>query len=550
MKHVSLASLDRRRHPWAEVAAAGLAAMLCGCKAELGTPTSDAEAAGQYDVASSGLKRLTRPEFERSLKDLLGVTVTEQVETDIAKDGFSTIGAGTASYSEVGVEKLDSVALASSEAVLLDPAKRAALLDCEPASLSDPCVEDFLKRFGTKAWRRPLTEVELARYRKLANEAAGELGEPWGGLAVAVAGLLESPNFAYRVELGEPDPAQPTRLRYTGYEMATRLSYLVWSTTPDQDLLDAVARGELDDAEGVRLHTQRLLDSPRSKDGLRRFWSEYWQTAELETATKDASAFPNFTVTLAQAFQDEVLHLSTTASLDAQADMLDLFRTTKVFVNAESAAFYGVDYSAGGGFMEATLPADSPRVGILALGGFLAANARATRTSPTLRGRFIRTRILCDKINEPPPGVSTVIPNETDASMSLREKMETLTSGASCSTCHRLMDPLGFAFEKFDGIGRYRSDEGGIAIDTAGQVNGTEFADAAELGRALAESPDVAACMARQLYRFASGHVEKGNEANLVNDLGEAFAAAGHGFQELLLSTVTSDGFRFAVPQE
>ena len=515
-----------------------------------GTTAGAAGAGGSSALAPAGMRRLTPTEYWSSVSDLLGLDASTPapVTEDVAAiSGFKNVAASTLTLSAQGVQEYSDAALSLAGLVFGDATKRAALVGCTPAAASDPCVRAFLQAFGRRAWRRPLAAAEVDRYAGIVTSLA-PMADVWTGLQYAVAGLLQSPWFLYRVEVGEPDPTRVHPLRFSAYEMAERLSYFFWDTTPDDALLDAAASGETLAPAGLDAQIARLLASPRARAGVARFFREYLSTDDLATMTKDATLFPRATPTLAAAMRDEIEATTADLVFTRHADLRDVLDNRQTFVNAELATLYGLSGVTGTMLVPATLPDSGPRAGLLGTAAFLALDARTDRTSPTLRGKFVREQLLCEPVSPPPANFAATFdaPGAAPAGKTLRQRLVQHMSDAACSSCHALMDPLGFAFEHFDALGAYRANEGGLAIDDSGTVDGQAFTGPRELAAALRANPSVTSCLARQIYRYATGHLETDGEAPVLADVGARAQAAGNAYVDYLRAIADSDGFRYA----
>jgi len=504
-----------------------------------------------FAPAPASLRRLTRIEYQNTIADVLGpgLPVPTDLEADTTLHGFTTVAASALNVGPLAAEQYEKIALDLSARVFADPARRAALLGCAPATVEDPCVRTFLERFGRRAWRRPLTSAELDRWVGVARAVDLRLGDVATSLELVTAGLLQSPAFLYRVELGVSDPADPTRRAYTGWEMASRLSYLIWGTTPDDALLTAAEGGALDTPGGLTVEARRLLADPRAKVALGRFFAEHFKLDRLAGITKDLATFPQMNGALPAAMRAEIEQLIARVVFDRNTDLREIFDTRSTFVNADLARVYNLPGVRGPGMVEVTLPDNSPRAGVLTTAGFLALYSHASVTSPTLRGRFVRQSLLCQEIEPPPAGLITELP-EVDPNappQTLRQRLETLHLAVQpCSGCHSRMDPLGFGFEAFDAIGAYRTTDNGLPVDASGSFDGQAFRNARELASRVKASPAVSSCLVKMAYRYASGHRETDGERRTLRALDESLAAANYRFQDFVVALVTSDGFRMA----
>jgi hypothetical protein len=388
--------------------------------------------------------------------------------------------------------------------------------------------------------------VEVARYAAIAASASSALGNAWAGLEYASAGLLQSPHFLYRVELGAQDPSEASRFRLDDYEVATRLSYLVWNTTPDDALLGAAAAGRLGSPEGLLSEAQRLFGSGRAQVGLSSFFDEYLQLRPLLELPQLPEVFPQVSPTLGAAMRSETQRFLSTNALSG-GDFRSIFDSRTTFVNAELAKLYGVPGVTSAEPVQVELPGDGPRAGLLGQAAFLALNAHADAASATLRGKFIREVLLCQAIPPPPPDVVTTLPDTSAMGpQTRRQKLEIHNQVPACAACHELMDPLGLGLENFDGIGAYRTTEQGLPIDASGDLDGAPFSNPIELGQVLKQHPGVANCLVRSVYRYAVGRLETEGETELVRSLESGLAQNGYDFAKLLLGVVSSAGFRYS----
>lgn len=500
-----------------------------------------------FAPAPATLHRLTRAQYVASTRALMGdVVVPDDLEVDTPLHGFTTIGAAELTIGPRAAEQFEAAALSVAEQAI---ARREGFTGCDAAE--EGCRRAFLARFGRQAWRRPIDGAELDELVALSTEVGGLLRDPWRGLELTVAGVLQSPDFLFRVEVGEPDPDDPGRRRYTAYEMASRLSFLLWGTTPDDALLAAAASGALVTDAGIRAAAERLIDAPEARPALRRFFAEYFVLDRLDSLTKDADAFPQMSPSLGASMRDEVLTVLDALVFEDDTDVRRLLTTRDTFVNDELAALYGLPAVDGGGMQPTRLPADNPRGGLLGTGAFLALNAHFSTTSPTLRGKYVQNILLCVDIPPPPPGVVADLAEEGgDVPRTTREKLARHRDDPACAGCHVLMDPLGLGLERFDAIGAYRTTENGLPVDARSELNGAPFEGPRALGELLRGDPRVADCITRRAYRYATGHLEARSEEVSVRAIRDTFAASGHRVRAMLLALVTSDGFRYAAEGE
>jgi hypothetical protein len=528
-----------------------LLAGVAACVGTLGDPddqdpgsTTPGGEPAVYAPTEPVLPRLTTLQYQSALRDLFGPNVPLlPTEPDTNPYLFDSIGAASTTLSELGTEQYEQAADAATQYVFSNPLRRAVLVGCEPAAPGDACVQAFLGRFGRKALRRPLTADEVARW----TNVSVALAQPdlWEGLRLATAGLLQSPHFLYRVELGQPDPEDPSRRVLTDHEMASRLSFLLWNTTPDDALLDAADAGELHAPEGIEKHAVRLLSDERARAAIQRYFSQYLDLGRLDGIARDPASYPLFTATMNASMRREV-ELLVDHIVQEGGDARGIFSTHETFVNTDLAALYGV--SAPGADATTFVPVSLPetRAGLLTLGAYLTMNAHETETSPTARGKYVRERVLCQVVQPPPPDIDTNLDApEGEAPKTIRERLEEHRKNPKCAGCHAFIDPPGFLFEHFDSIGAYREQyPGPLAIDATGDLDGVPLDGARDLADLLATDQRVGRCMVTQLFRHAQSRLDAKSEQPALDELEEAFSGADYDFRELLLALVTHESFR------
>jgi hypothetical protein len=519
-------------------------------------PTSTLPPPALFKPAPAGLRRLTLAQYRSSIADLLGpgVTVPADIEADTALSGFASIGAALVSLSPHLVEQLETAALAIAHQALSDQANRATLVGCNPPPTSatdDACLTQFITKFGRRAWRRPLSTDEISAYVQLVSGIQTSTKSFFGGLEYGLAGLLESPHFLYREEFGAPLVGNAAMLAFDDHELATRLAFFLWNTTPDDGLLDAADARQLTQGNGFTTQVARLLASPRAPTGTRTFFGEYYRLGDLDMLPQLPSIFPQRTDTLGPAMREETLRFLADLATTSTGDMRSLFDSPTTFVNAELAKLYGLPASTvmGTDFMKTTLPATGLRVGFLGQGSFLALNAHSNIGSPTYRGKFIREMLMCQSVPPPPMNVPPLPENTAGVpQQTMRQKLAMHRAVEPCKTCHTLMDPIGLAYENFDGIGAYRTMDAGQVIDASGDLDGVPFKDPLELATLLHNNPRVMDCLARNLYRYATGHVETAGEEPAVLQVAQGFTNGKFQYGALVSSVVNSAGFVLAAP--
>lgn len=505
-----------------------------------------------FQPAAGMLRRLTRSQFRNAVRDIFGVEVdVTKLDSDIGQ--FAAIGAGAVETSPRGVEQYHTAIEEAVSAVWSDTAKRDQFIGCTPGNtVPDACTRTFVETMGRRAWRRPLEAEEIDQLAGVASTATTELGSGAEGVRWATVAMFTSPSFLYRPELGAPSAAGA--LRFTDYEAAGRLAFLVWNSLPDKQLLDAAASGTLSTPEGLRTAVERLLDDPNGagREAIGEFAQQYMELDRVLAQPKDAGLYPDYNAALQVGMVRDMRATWEGAAFDDKVSALTLFSTPKATVNAELAKLYGLDATGltSTTFKTVSLPADSPRVGILSKAGFLSQFANQKEGSPTLRGKFIREWLMCKVVPPPLEGVALVLPDaDPNNPTTKRQRLDAHRQQPACAGCHALMDPLGLPLENFDAIGQYRTTENGLPIDPSGDVNGVPVANARAMGEAMAQNKSMAACMVRRFHAYAMGRDERDVDGTVINDLITAFETSGYRLRDLVVATVTHDAFSAVAPQ-
>jgi hypothetical protein len=492
----------------------------------------------------------------------------------------------------------------------------SSLSSCVPMDPNDPeeaesCIRHFIESFGKRAWRRPLTDNEVERllslYRVGVSGALEDLAHPDAhllgpidpindGITLLATGLLQSPHFLYRVEMGtknitdryegsarEKQDRELGEVRsLSGFELANRLSYLLWRSMPDDELFAAAESGQLSDPDELLSQAERMLLDPRAAEGLWSFFEQWLALDEVIDSDKDPSAFPTFTRQLNILMETEA-RLFVEDVVFEQRDMRRLFDSPYSFQNAALVAHY----TAGGegAQLSASRSHESPewafnvdtelspsereeaiedlpkgesfervelnpvrRSGILTRGAVLSLTTKPNMGDPVHRGIYVRERILCTPLPPPPPDIVVVAP-DPDPTLTTREQFSIHSSEPACAGCHRLVDPIGFGLERFDPVGRFRELENGKEIDDSGEVVSTldldgAFIGSAELAHKLAESEQVQRCVVLNVLRYAHGRSETSAELCDVDDLYQSYAESGYDMFALLSAIINSSNFR------
>ncbi|HEX6273180.1 MAG TPA: DUF1592 domain-containing protein [Polyangiaceae bacterium] len=514
----------------------------------IGTPsTNDCPT---VEVARTPLRRLTRFEYANTVRELLHVdpAPARDLPADEVTNGFDN-NAGVLTVSALHAEKyvLASEALAKSAVQNL-----GALAPCDAASAGEEaCAREFARSFGRRAFRRPLTSEDETAF--MTAYTAGRTGGSHAeGIEVMIRAALQSPNFLYRLELPRGVEAGQRLVALDPYELATRLSYLIWASGPDDALLDAAANGALATKEQVGEKARQMLADPKAKISIANFFGQWTNTNRLEITTKNTALFPTFSTELRDAMARELPAFLNDVLFSGDHSLRTLLTAPVAYVSGPLAALYGVTAPAGSETtpMRVELPANQGRAGILTQAGFLSVQGHPDQTSPVLRGKFVRAMMLCQPPPPPPDDVNISLP-EVDPNATARERFGAhLTAAESCYGCHVGMDPIGLAFEHFDAMGVYREMDGGKPIDVSGEIfEATDptlagpFNGVGELAEKLAGSVQVRNCVATQWFRFASSRLEATVDSCSLGALQSAFTSSNGDLIELVVAMTQTDAF-------
>lgn len=535
-----------------------------GCTGVLDTPSGRAGDGTKSDAKSdpnsldptvcipgipgtSQLPRLTRTQYDNTLRDLLGVS--GQPSTMLAPD---TPGS-------VDQRAWDGYRLAASTLageVMGDAALRAGLLSCSPTGAGDDCARQFIAEFGLRAFRRPLREDEQARFFRLFERRA-EL-TPNGTFEETLQLLLEafllSPSFLMRAEISEEVEGEHFVL--DDYEVASRLSYMLWGSMPDAELFAAAAAGTLSDRGGILAQAERMLADPKGHGMVQSFHEHYLHMGpgtRWANIVRDPQLYPAFDPGLAPLLTAETERFVEHVVFERRGTFQELLTLPVGFVNAKLAPLYDLDPSGYGDQLEPVELDGARRAGLLTRLGFLASHSLYDRSSPILRGAFLQKDVLCTPIGAPPPDAEGT-PLPTEGLLTNRERVDAQTNAPACKGCHHtLINPAGFAFEAYDGVGAYQERESfsGAAIDTSAEVQvGAELLSVngpVELSRVLAESAAAQTCYARRWVQFAYGRALTNQDSCTVDDLASKLTAGGYTILDLVADLTQSDSFRYRV---
>jgi hypothetical protein len=535
-----------------------LTVFLLGCQGLVsgapGDPGANGELSPSAPVPAQVMRRLNRTEYLNTVRELLGpsATLAQVLPADDQVGGYDN----NAQVLGISPLLLEKYALAAEELVAsalapTNTAGRGLLLTCDFSGANEaPCARQILTSFGRKAWRRPLAPDDVARLMGLvtASRTAGDTFEV--ALGVGLQAVLTSPRFLFRVEL-DPVPGAPVVRALNDYELATRLSYFLWSSPPDETLLALAEAGMLKDPAELERQTRRMLADPKAQALVDNFAGQWLRTRQLALAQPSPTQFPTYvSQSLAKAMATETA-LVFSELLSGDRSILDLVDADFTYVNAALAAHYGIPGTFDATrFTRITLSPQSKRRGILTHGSILTVNATPTRNSTVKRGKWVLGQLLCQEPPPPPPNVP-LLTTGGPVTGSLRQRMEQHVSDPVCSGCHQKMDPIGFALEHFDAIGAWRATDGAYAIDATGTLpDGRSFDGAAQLAGVLRQDPELPGCVVRHVFTYALGRQPEWVDEPVLAELSQSFQSNGHRMKDLLVQVVLSPSFRMRRGQQ
>ncbi|HEY3498769.1 MAG TPA: DUF1592 domain-containing protein [Polyangiaceae bacterium] len=508
----------------------------------------DANCASLNGALSAGLtrlRRLTRDQFNSTLADLIQATGTpaDRLNPDERIGPFNSNA-----ISPVDNTIVQQHAEAATELALAARARMSAIAQCDLESGGTACATRFVTEFGERAFRRPLESAEIERYLALYSLGSRD-STAADGFRLVLEGMLQSPSFLYHTDLGGTPSSAPVPLG--PYELASRLSYFLWNSLPDSELFALAANGTLATEAVLASEVERLLADDRAGKTIGLFHRQWLGLDDLPQKARDTALFPAWGPELGAAMLAETALFSDYVVRRGDGLLGTLFTSNLAFPSGDLFEVYGVSPPAG--YVPGTpISLDATqRAGLLTQAAFLADNAHNDQTSPVHRGILVRENVLCQPIQDPPPGANTNPPPVSEATTT-RERFAQHEADPTCGGCHVLMDPIGLGFEHYDPIGAWRTNDGLSAVDATGSLEEVapdlagDFDGAVELANKLAGSREVRTCVGLQWFRFSLGRMESVDDSCSVKAIRDGFEASGGNVRELMVRIALSDAFRHA----
>lgn len=485
------------------------------------------------------IRRLTRTEFNQSVSDLLGKTLTpaDNFPADTQADGYKN-QADVLIVTPLLAEALNSSA---EELATAAAASLSTLASCASTG-DDNCAKTMIRDLGKRAYRRDLIQEESDGLFKVYT--TGKDGADFKtGMSYVLQAIFQSPNFVYRTEIGNGKP-QNGLVQLTPQEVAAEISYLVTGGPPDAMLTAAAAAGTLSTPDGRAAQATRLLSNALARPQANTFFYQWLGVDNIESVQKDAMMYPAFNTKIAGKMRTETGKFVESIVFDGDSSLKTLLTANYTFVDADLAKLYGVSAS-GTTFSKVMLDA-TQRSGLLTQGSVLSTFAQTAQSSPVRRGKFVRTRLLCETLPKPPKDLK-VVPPPVDKNSTTRQRFAAHANG-DCASCHTLMDPIGFGFENFDGIGQYRTTDNGFPVDASGEITGSQdvngaFNGVVELGQKLSQSAEVRACFVKNWFQFSMARVGTDSDSCTIQAAFNKFLNGQETIRDLIVDIVREDEF-------
>jgi len=495
----------------------------------------------------SPIRRMTRFEYDNTIRDLLGDDSHPAANFVPEEEalGFDNQAAA------LGVTQIlaEQYMVASEKVAKNAVQKMDSLLPCQPVAGDErTCAQSFIQTFGRRAYRRPLESDEVSRLLEVYDWGFAEVDFS-RGIELVLQAMLQSPHFLYRVEFGLPDPVEGDVVLLSPHEIASRLSYMLWSSMPDDELFQAAEAGHLGTAQEIEAQARRMLDDPKAREAVAKFNEQWLGLSHMESMKKDPATYPKYDQALRPLWRQETLAFLDDVIFNESGDVAAIFTAKHSVMNAELAAFYGIEGGPTGDAFERVELDPARAAGVLSQASILAVTGKPNQSSPVHRGKFVRERLLCQTI-PPPPNNVVATPPDLAPDLTTRERYSEHSSNPACAGCHIKMDPIGFGFEHYDGIGLWRDEENGLPVDDTGQLVDTRnidgpFEGVVDLGKKLAESEEARQCVATQWFRYGYGRAEGADDYCSMQKLQETFAQKGFNVKELLVALTQTDAFRY-----
>ena len=493
------------------------------------------------DVGHVTIHRLNNVEYKNTIRDLLGVTSDVTFPSDEYGGNFNN-NARVLSITPTHISKYYDAAEAAVNTAFASATAKAKLISCNAADQA--CRSQVLSRFLGRAFRRPATSGELTTALNTVGVATAEGDSAEAGIKLAMTAALVSPKFLYRFPENPSPGDRSSTVVLSNYEIASRLSYFIWSSMPDDALFEAARLNQLTSREQMESQVRRMMKDAKASALIDGFAAQWLHLQSLDSVNPSTSVFPTFNAQLKADMKTETRTFMKDL-FDRDGSFYELLTANYTFINDRLATNYGISGVSGSQFRKVSYEG-LDRVGLVAHGSIMMLNANPDRTSIVKRGKWVLENLLCTAPPPPPPEVPGSLP-ESNEGLSNRERMELHRSNPTCFSCHAQMDPIGFALENFDPLGRYRTSDATGPIDNVGEFpDGRKFTGARELAQTVSSDKKFRLCVAEKLFTYSLGRQPESFDRCTINRIGMQAVAKDQPVSAAIIEMVNSDPFRMS----
>lgn len=496
---------------------------------------------------STQMRMMNESQYRNTIESVFSseLTIVGRFEPEVRQQGLASVGSTQTSIGTTGYERYYAMAGRIAKQVVA-PQNWSKYMDCgtaEAAEFDEVCARNIIKTYGEKLFRRQWSKQDVDLWLEAAQSAMQYEGQFNLAIASVIEGMMSSPEFLFVIDTVQANDQNEMEL--TGYAKAARLSYFLWNSSPDDELIAAAARGDLETKKGLQTQVNRLLSSPLFHEGAKAFFEDFLHLADFKTLEKDKVIYPAFTHEVAIDAREQILRFMTYHLIENQKPYPSIFTENQTFVTRALGMIYNIPVKTSSGWEKITYEADDPRSGLMSHIGFVALHAHPGRSSATLRGIAVREVLLCQTVEPAPAAVNFTVVQDTTNSIfkTARARLTQHRSDPACKSCHAYIDPIGLAFETFDGVGKFRTTENGEPIDTHGNLDGIDFENETGLEHALANHVGSKACLVQRLHAYATGRPAQKWDRSWIENLNNEFTRSNYAVTELFQSIALSKEF-------
>ncbi len=499
------------------------------------------------EIPPPQMRRLTEAQYRNTIADVFSdeITVVGRFEPEIRIDGLGAIGASQASISASGYEQYYGIAGSIADQVI-SADSWADYMPCSPSDSAEfdrACASQIIEQYGEALFRRDLSSEDVEVWADAMQASMAQVGSFENAAGLVIEGMLSSPQFLFIIDRLEDDGRGDVRL--TNHSMAARLSYFLWNSAPDEELLRAARAGELHSREGLEAQVERMIASENLRQGSRAFYDDFLDLSRFSSLEKDRLIYPAFNQAVAEDAHEQLMMFLDHHLIDNEAPYPSIFTAKETFLTRSLGMIYAVPVIPSEGWELVRFPEDDIRGGLLSHAGFTALHSHPGRSSATLRGIAVRQSLLCQTVAPAPAAVNFTVVQDVDNPefRTARARLTQHRTDAACASCHRFIDPIGLSLENFDGAGMYRIREHGEMIDTSGEVDGISYENLPALENILANHEAATSCVVERLQHYATGRSNTEIDSYWNVELMRGFERSDYNFRELMATIAQSEEF-------